>query len=156
VLLGGDSARNLIRVFLLQDRLKALAGKSAAAIERVHVIGAGVMGGDIAAWCALRGLQVTLQDRELSLIEPALARAARCTPSACPLRPSAMRGRAAYGRCRRRRRRRSRCRHRGDLRGPARQAGPVCGRRAAACDADAVLASNTSSLTLESLASDAG
>jgi 3-hydroxyacyl-CoA dehydrogenase / enoyl-CoA hydratase / 3-hydroxybutyryl-CoA epimerase len=74
-LLGSDSARNLIRVFLLQDRLKALAGKSAAAIERVHVIGAGVMGGDIAAWCALRGLQVTLQDRELSLIEPALARA---------------------------------------------------------------------------------
>jgi 3-hydroxyacyl-CoA dehydrogenase/enoyl-CoA hydratase/3-hydroxybutyryl-CoA epimerase len=75
-LLGGDSARNLIRVFLLQDRLKALAGKSAITIERVHVIGAGVMGGDIAAWCALRGLKVTLQDRELSLIEPALARAA--------------------------------------------------------------------------------
>jgi 3-hydroxyacyl-CoA dehydrogenase/enoyl-CoA hydratase/3-hydroxybutyryl-CoA epimerase len=75
ILLAGDSARNLIRVFLLQDRLKALAGKGAAAIERVHVIGAGVMGGDIAAWCALRGLQVTLQDRELSLIEPALARA---------------------------------------------------------------------------------
>jgi 3-hydroxyacyl-CoA dehydrogenase / enoyl-CoA hydratase / 3-hydroxybutyryl-CoA epimerase len=39
------TARNLIRVFLLQDRLKALAGKSTAAIERVHVIGAGVMGG---------------------------------------------------------------------------------------------------------------
>ena len=74
-LLGSDSARNLIRVFLLQDRLKALAGKSTAAIERVHVIGAGVMGGDIAAWCALRGLQVTLQDRELGMIEPALARA---------------------------------------------------------------------------------
>ena len=112
-LLGSDSARNLIRVFLLQDRLKALAGKSATAIERVHVIGAGVMGGDIAAWCALRGLQVTLQDRELSLIEPALARATSLyakrlsTPA-------------------------ERCRHRGDLRGSARQAGPVCGRRAAA------------------------
>ena len=74
-LFRSDTARNLIRVFLLQDRLKALAGKSAAPIERVHVIGAGVMGGDIAAWCALRGLQVTLQDRELNLIEPALARA---------------------------------------------------------------------------------
>ncbi len=78
-----DSTRNLIRVFLLQDRLKALAGKSAPppasgshpAIERVHVVGAGVMGGDIAAWCALRGLNVTLQDRDLPLIEPALARA---------------------------------------------------------------------------------
>jgi 3-hydroxyacyl-CoA dehydrogenase/enoyl-CoA hydratase/3-hydroxybutyryl-CoA epimerase len=75
-LFHSDSARNLIRVFLLQDRLKGLAGKSAAPIQRVHVIGAGVMGGDIAAWCALRGLTVTLQDRELTLIEPALKRAA--------------------------------------------------------------------------------
>ena len=70
-----DSARNLIRVFQLQDRLKALAGKSAAQLDHIHVIGAGVMGGDIAAWCALRGLNVTLQDRELKFIEPALARA---------------------------------------------------------------------------------
>jgi 3-hydroxyacyl-CoA dehydrogenase/enoyl-CoA hydratase/3-hydroxybutyryl-CoA epimerase len=41
----------------------------------VHVIGAGVMGGDIAAWCALRGLQVTLQDRSAELVDAALARA---------------------------------------------------------------------------------
>ncbi len=33
------------------------------------------MGGDIAAWCAQRGLNVTLQDRELKFIEPALQRA---------------------------------------------------------------------------------
>ncbi len=39
------------------------------------MVGAGVMGGDIAAWSALRGFNVTLQDRELKLIEPALARA---------------------------------------------------------------------------------
>ncbi|MGA7537246.1 MAG: 3-hydroxyacyl-CoA dehydrogenase NAD-binding domain-containing protein [Steroidobacteraceae bacterium] len=70
-----ETARNLIRVFLLQDRLKALGGKSAAPLERVHVVGAGVMGGDIAAWSALRGFTVTLQDRELKLIEPALQRA---------------------------------------------------------------------------------
>ncbi|HEX5462342.1 MAG TPA: 3-hydroxyacyl-CoA dehydrogenase NAD-binding domain-containing protein [Steroidobacteraceae bacterium] len=70
-----DTARNLIRVFLLQDRLKALGGKAAMPLERVHVVGAGVMGGDIAAWSALRGLTVTLQDRELKLIEPALIRA---------------------------------------------------------------------------------
>jgi 3-hydroxyacyl-CoA dehydrogenase/enoyl-CoA hydratase/3-hydroxybutyryl-CoA epimerase len=75
-ILSTPSARNLIRVFLLQDRLKGLAGKSAGHIEHVHVIGAGVMGGDIAAWCALRGLQVTLQDRDLKLIQPALQRAA--------------------------------------------------------------------------------
>jgi 3-hydroxyacyl-CoA dehydrogenase/enoyl-CoA hydratase/3-hydroxybutyryl-CoA epimerase len=75
-LFHSDTARNLIRVFLLQDRLKGLASRGAAAIERVHVVGAGVMGGDIAAWCALIGLQVTLQDRELRFIEPAIARAA--------------------------------------------------------------------------------
>jgi 3-hydroxyacyl-CoA dehydrogenase / enoyl-CoA hydratase / 3-hydroxybutyryl-CoA epimerase len=69
------TARGLIRMFLLQDRLKSLAGKSPARIERVHVVGAGVMGGDIAAWCALRGLLVTLQDREMKFIEPALQRA---------------------------------------------------------------------------------
>ena len=33
------------------------------------------MGGDIAAWAALRGLNVTLQDRSEQLIQPALARA---------------------------------------------------------------------------------
>ncbi len=74
-LFNHDSARNLIRVYLLQDRLKGLAGKSSAKLERIHVVGAGVMGGDIAAWCALQGLSVTLQDRELRLIEPALVRA---------------------------------------------------------------------------------
>ncbi|HEY6452862.1 MAG TPA: 3-hydroxyacyl-CoA dehydrogenase NAD-binding domain-containing protein [Steroidobacteraceae bacterium] len=74
-LFHSDTTRNLIRVFLLQDRLKGLAGKATAAFESVHVIGAGVMGGDIAAWCALRGLRVTLQDRDLQYIEPALTRA---------------------------------------------------------------------------------
>jgi len=74
-LMVGATSRNLVRVFLLQDRLKNLGGKSKQPIERVHVVGAGVMGGDIAAWCAQRGLNVTLQDRELKFIEPALGRA---------------------------------------------------------------------------------
>ena len=71
------TARNLIRVFQLQDRLKALGGKNAAAdaIRRVHVVGAGIMGGDIAAWCALRGFEVTLQDRTMEQVAPALERA---------------------------------------------------------------------------------
>jgi 3-hydroxyacyl-CoA dehydrogenase/enoyl-CoA hydratase/3-hydroxybutyryl-CoA epimerase len=69
-----EAARGLVRMFLLQDRLKALGGKTPAPLKRVHVIGAGVMGGDIAAWCALRGLEVTLQDREQKYIDPALAR----------------------------------------------------------------------------------
>ena len=33
------------------------------------------MGGDIAAWCVLQGLEVTLQDREQKYIDPALKRA---------------------------------------------------------------------------------
>ena len=70
-----ETARNLIRVFILQDRLKAMGGKGAPPVHHVHVVGAGVMGGDIAAWCALRGLTVTLQDRGLEFIEPALKRA---------------------------------------------------------------------------------
>lgn len=70
-----ESSRNLVRVFYLQNRLKSLGGKSARKFGHVHVVGAGVMGGDIAAWCASRGLAVTLQDREMKYVEPALARA---------------------------------------------------------------------------------
>ncbi len=70
-----EQSRNLVRVFFLQNRMKALGGKSARKVARVHVVGAGVMGGDIAAWCASRGLTVTLQDREMKYVEPALARA---------------------------------------------------------------------------------
>ncbi len=69
-----DTSRNLVRVFLLQDRLKALGGSTSGA-RHVHVVGAGVMGGDIAAWCAARGLDVTLQDRAPQYVEPALLRA---------------------------------------------------------------------------------
>ena len=69
------TSRNLVRVFLLQDRLKGLGGQSTAEFRHVHVIGAGVMGGDIAAWCALRGMTVTLQDRSEELLRPALDRA---------------------------------------------------------------------------------
>ena len=69
------TSRNLVRVFLLQDRLKALGGRSPAEFRHVHVIGAGVMGGDIAAWSAYRGMTVTLQDRSLELIQPAMERA---------------------------------------------------------------------------------
>ena len=70
-----ETARQLVRVFLLQDRLKALGGRGGRDFKHVHVVGAGVMGGDIAAWCALRGLTVTLQDRGMEFIQPALDRA---------------------------------------------------------------------------------
>ncbi len=76
-LIGTDTSRNLVRVYFLQERLKRTAAAAPAdyAAKHVHVVGAGVMGGDIAAWCALRGLTVTLQDREMQFIEPALERA---------------------------------------------------------------------------------
>ncbi|MDH5323052.1 MAG: 3-hydroxyacyl-CoA dehydrogenase NAD-binding domain-containing protein [Gammaproteobacteria bacterium] len=70
------TSRNLVRVFFLQNRLKSQGNKSGTRIATVHVVGAGVMGGDIAAWCALRGLQVSLQDRAAEFIEPAMTRAA--------------------------------------------------------------------------------
>jgi 3-hydroxyacyl-CoA dehydrogenase / enoyl-CoA hydratase / 3-hydroxybutyryl-CoA epimerase len=69
------TSRNLVRVFLLQDRLKSLGGKSPAEFRHVHVVGAGVMGGDIAAWSAFRGMTVSLQDRSAELIQPAMDRA---------------------------------------------------------------------------------
>ena len=68
-------AGGLRRVFGLMDRLKREGRQSDFRARRVHVIGAGVMGGDIAAWCVLQGLEVTLQDREMKFIEPALKRA---------------------------------------------------------------------------------
>ncbi|HXD35738.1 MAG TPA: 3-hydroxyacyl-CoA dehydrogenase NAD-binding domain-containing protein [Rhodanobacter sp.] len=69
------TAQNLTRIFFLQERLKNQGSGVDPAIRRVHVVGAGVMGGDIAAWAALKGLDVTLQDREMKYIQPALDRA---------------------------------------------------------------------------------
>lgn len=71
----GETATNLIRAFLLRERMKGFAKESNFKAQHVHVIGAGVMGGDIAAWCALRGLRVTLQDQSYDKIAPAVARA---------------------------------------------------------------------------------
>jgi len=70
-----DTSRNLVRVFFLQNRLKSQGSSDAPRARHLHVVGAGVMGGDIAAWCALRGLEVTLQDREEKYVKPALERA---------------------------------------------------------------------------------
>ena len=74
-LMIGDTVRNLIRVFFLQTRLKGLGNKKLFQPHHVHVIGAGVMGGDIAAWCALKGFKVTLQEREPKYLSNAFKRA---------------------------------------------------------------------------------
>ena len=72
-LMGSDTATNLRRVFFASEALKK-QGIKGTKFARVHVIGAGVMGGDIAAWCALRGMSVTLQDIDMERIKPALDR----------------------------------------------------------------------------------
>lgn len=147
-----DSARSLVRMFLLQDRLKSLGGKAATPVKRVHVIGAGVMGGDIAAWCALRGLEVTLQDREQKFIDPALQRAAALFSKRIRDRAEASAAQA---------------RLRADVAGAGVASADVLieaifedleAKRALYAQAEprlkstAVLATNTSSITLESLA----
>jgi 3-hydroxyacyl-CoA dehydrogenase/enoyl-CoA hydratase/3-hydroxybutyryl-CoA epimerase len=74
-LIQGNKVRSLVRVFFLQTRLKGLGDKKSFTPQHVHVIGAGTMGGDIAAWCALRGFTVTLQDREAKYLGNAFKRA---------------------------------------------------------------------------------
>ena len=70
-----STAQNLVRVFFLRERMKGLAdGKWPG--NRVHVIGAGAMGGDIAAWCAWHGLTVSLGDVKPEPIAGAIKRAA--------------------------------------------------------------------------------
>src|SRR3990167_3509916 len=71
-----DTARNLVRIFFLQEKMKSIGKQGNFSKSTwVHVVGAGTMGGDIAAWCALQGLKVTLQDRDAKFIAPAIKRA---------------------------------------------------------------------------------
>jgi 3-hydroxyacyl-CoA dehydrogenase/enoyl-CoA hydratase/3-hydroxybutyryl-CoA epimerase len=74
-LLTGETAQNLIRVFFLQERLKSFGAQVDFKPQRLHVVGGGIMGGDIAAWCALKGMRVTLQERESRILSQAVARA---------------------------------------------------------------------------------
>jgi len=76
-LFAHPTTQNLIRIFFLQERLKSLGKGADFRPRRVHVVGAGVMGGDVAAICAMRGLSVTLQDTAPERIAPAVKRAAQ-------------------------------------------------------------------------------
>jgi len=69
------TAQNLVRVFFLRDRLKKIAGEKQN-IEHIHVIGAGAMGGDIAAWCARQRIAATVADMKPEPIGGAIKRAA--------------------------------------------------------------------------------
>jgi len=74
-LITGATSQNLVRVFALQDRLKSLGRKERIAVSHVHVVGGGVMGGDIAAWCALQGIRVTVQDQNRDALARLVKRA---------------------------------------------------------------------------------
>lgn len=74
-LFAHPTTRNLIRLFKLQDRMKAMGKSDSPPVRHLHVIGAGAMGGDIAAWAALKGITVTLQDLGPERIAPAIQRA---------------------------------------------------------------------------------
>ncbi len=88
-LLTTRTSHNLVRLFLLGEDLKRRGRPAAhdegpgsnggpvpaAAIRHVHVIGAGVMGADIAIWAAARGFFVSLQDRHPEPLARAVQRA---------------------------------------------------------------------------------
>ena len=59
-----STARNLVRVFFLQETLKKHGKKLEYKPKHVHVIGGGIMGGDIASWCAIKGYTVSVQDQD--------------------------------------------------------------------------------------------
>jgi 3-hydroxyacyl-CoA dehydrogenase/enoyl-CoA hydratase/3-hydroxybutyryl-CoA epimerase len=71
------TTKNLIRLFKLQERLKAFGKQDLPPVRHLHVVGAGAMGGDIAAWAALKGITVTLQDLAPERIAPSIERAHR-------------------------------------------------------------------------------
>ena len=76
-LMASETSRNLRRVFKLSEMLKDEAPKDSFKPRKVHVIGAGTMGGDIAAWCVVSGMQASLQDVDEGQIAKALSRAKR-------------------------------------------------------------------------------
>jgi 3-hydroxyacyl-CoA dehydrogenase/enoyl-CoA hydratase/3-hydroxybutyryl-CoA epimerase len=74
-LMVSETSRNLRRVFRLSEMLKNEAPKDGFKPARVHVIGAGTMGADIAAWCVISGMEVSLQDIAQEAVDKGLGRA---------------------------------------------------------------------------------
>ncbi len=74
-LMVSEASRNLRRVFRLSELLKNEAPKDGFKPLRAHIIGAGTMGGDIAAVCVMAGMEVSLQDMAPEAIAKAQERA---------------------------------------------------------------------------------
>ena len=77
-LMVSETSRSLRRCFHLSEMMKAQAPKDLDFKPlRVHVIGAGVMGADIAGWCVASGMEVSLQDISEEAIGKGIAAQAR-------------------------------------------------------------------------------
>ena len=74
-MMATDASRSLVHVYMLGDKLKKIGKGTPHNIKHVHVVGAGVMGGDIASWAAYKGFQVTLQDLNPEVLARAMKRA---------------------------------------------------------------------------------
>jgi 3-hydroxyacyl-CoA dehydrogenase/enoyl-CoA hydratase/3-hydroxybutyryl-CoA epimerase len=75
-LMVGTASKNLRRLYYLTDKVRKTA-RGNSAIQNLHVVGAGVMGGDIAAVAAMSGLNVTLTDMDEIAMHAAIDRAAQ-------------------------------------------------------------------------------
>lgn len=71
-LLFTHTSQELVRLFFLQDRLKSFGKKIPHTVKQVHIIGAGTMGAGIAAQCILKGLKVSIQDPNKSQMSKAI------------------------------------------------------------------------------------
>jgi 3-hydroxyacyl-CoA dehydrogenase/enoyl-CoA hydratase/3-hydroxybutyryl-CoA epimerase len=89
-LMTGDTAQALIRVFGLRGHLRAQARGSGHGVAHVHVIGAGTMGAEIAAWCALKGFRTTFTDPDLQAMGRAYASACKLYERLLPRPPERM------------------------------------------------------------------
>ena len=72
-LMVGSASKNLRRVYYLTDKVRKTA-RGDSEIKKLYVVGAGTMGGDIAAVAAMSGLNVSLTDVDVSAIEGAIKR----------------------------------------------------------------------------------
>ena len=75
-LIETDTSKNLVRVFFLREKMKGLK-EGSSGVKHLHVVGAGAMGGEIAAWAAGQGFKVTLGDIKLEPIGGAIKKAAK-------------------------------------------------------------------------------
>ncbi len=74
-MLVSRTSRNLVHIFLMGEELKRSGRSEPHSISHVHVVGAGVMGADIAIWAALKGFSVSLQDQQPDVLARAVKKA---------------------------------------------------------------------------------